>query len=172
MADVSVNGWIAEGGHTIVEGEKNNIILFDVVEDCYHVGNLPDDKYNNNNAWFHCSFEIDIEDPSKASFIPTGYTLQRIQRNGLAWGHIIDNEFDMLPFDTCLFGEQVADFIREGQPVSVKGREILLNGIDGKILRMIDVSELWFDSRFVRKKPKVLKVPYKCDIFMTKSNES
>ena len=46
------------------------------------------------------------------------------------------------------------------------------NGIDGKILRMIDVSELWFDSRFVRKKPKVLKVPYKCDIFMTKSNES
>jgi hypothetical protein len=75
----------------------------------------------------------------------------------------------MLPFDTCLFGEQVADFIREGQPVSVKGREILLNGIDGKILRMIDVSELWFDSRFVRKKPKVLKVPYNCGMFITKN---
>ena len=32
MADISVNGWIAEGGHTIIEGKKNNIILFDVVE--------------------------------------------------------------------------------------------------------------------------------------------
>lgn len=35
MADISVNGWIAEGGHTIIEGKKNNIILFDIVE------NLP-----------------------------------------------------------------------------------------------------------------------------------
>ena len=35
MADISVNGWIAEGGHPIIEGTKNNIILFDVVE------NLP-----------------------------------------------------------------------------------------------------------------------------------
>ena len=25
MADVSVNGWIAEGGHTIIEGKKNNM---------------------------------------------------------------------------------------------------------------------------------------------------
>jgi hypothetical protein len=28
MAEVSVNGWIAEGGHTIIEGKKKNIILF------------------------------------------------------------------------------------------------------------------------------------------------
>ena len=35
MANISVNGWIAEGGHTLIEGKKNNIILFDVVE------NLP-----------------------------------------------------------------------------------------------------------------------------------
>ena len=42
MADVSVNGWIAEGGHTIIEGKKNNIILFDVVENCGHVGGLSD----------------------------------------------------------------------------------------------------------------------------------
>ncbi len=57
MADVSVNGWIAEGGHTITEGKKNNIILFDVVEDVVPINGI-DDVYNNNNAWFHCSFEI------------------------------------------------------------------------------------------------------------------
>ena len=53
MADVSVNGWIAEGGHTIIEGKKNNIILFDVVENCGHVGGLSDDKYKNNNSSCH-----------------------------------------------------------------------------------------------------------------------
>lgn len=168
MADVSVNGWIAEGGHTIIEGKKNNIILFDVVENCGHVGGLSDDKYKNNNAWFHCCFEINIEDPSKASFIPTGYTLQRIQSNGWAWGHKEDNEYDSLPMDTYLYGEQIADYIREGEPVHVKGRELLLNGIDSKILRMIDVTELWFDPRFVREKPKLLTVPYKCGLYITK----
>jgi hypothetical protein len=81
MADVSVNGWIAEGGHTIIEGKKNNIILFDVVEDVVPINGI-DDEFNNNKAWFHCSFEINIEDPSKISFIPTGYTLDRIQSNG------------------------------------------------------------------------------------------
>jgi len=74
MADVCVNGWIAEGGHTIVEGKKNNIILFDVVENTVQINGI-DDVYNNNNAWFHCSFEINIEDPSKISFIPAGHSL-------------------------------------------------------------------------------------------------
>lgn len=40
MADVSVNGWIAEGGHTIVEGKKNNIILFEICRDLKNVS-LP-----------------------------------------------------------------------------------------------------------------------------------
>ena len=30
MADVSVNGWIAEGGHTIIEGKKNNYWQFPI----------------------------------------------------------------------------------------------------------------------------------------------
>ena len=50
MAEVSVNGWIAEGGHTIIEGKKNNIILFDVVENCGHIGGLPDDKYTTKGT--------------------------------------------------------------------------------------------------------------------------
>ena len=45
MADVSVNGWIAEGGHTIIEGKKNNIILFDVVENIAPVTGIEDDIY-------------------------------------------------------------------------------------------------------------------------------
>ena len=85
MADISVNGWIAEGGHTIIEGKKNNILLFDVVENLTPVGGIDDDIYKTNSAWFHCSFEINIEDTSKVSFIPTGYTLDRIQSNGWAW---------------------------------------------------------------------------------------
>ena len=43
MADVSVNGWIAEGGHTIIEGKKNNIILFDVVEDTVPINGIDDE---------------------------------------------------------------------------------------------------------------------------------
>lgn len=42
MADVSVNGWIAEGGHTIIEGKKNNIILFDVVEDVVPINGIDE----------------------------------------------------------------------------------------------------------------------------------
>ena len=43
MAEVSVNGWIAEGGHTIIEGKKNNIILFDVVENLNPIKGIDDD---------------------------------------------------------------------------------------------------------------------------------
>ena len=42
MADVSVSGWIAEGGHTIIEGKKNNIILFDVVEDVVPINGIDE----------------------------------------------------------------------------------------------------------------------------------
>lgn len=43
MTDVSVNGWMAGGGHTIIEGEKNNIILFDVVEDVVPINGIDDE---------------------------------------------------------------------------------------------------------------------------------
>ena len=80
MADISVNGWIAEGGHTIIEGKKNNILLFDVVENIVPTTGIEDDIYKTNSAWFHCSFEIDIEDPSKISFIPTGCCEDNLDR--------------------------------------------------------------------------------------------
>ena len=53
MAEISVNGWIAEGGHTIIEGKKNNILLFDIVENNTSVGGIGDDEFRTNHAWFH-----------------------------------------------------------------------------------------------------------------------
>ena len=168
MADVSVNGWIAEGGHTIVEGKKNNIILFDVVEDTVQINGI-DDVYNNNHAWFHCSLEINIEKKNVASFIPPGYTLNRIQSNGWAWVLKEGTTHEWTQNDTFLYGEQVADYIKKKKKVCVKGREYLLKGGDDKILRVIDVSEIWFDPLWVQEKPKLLKVPYRCGLYITKS---
>ena len=171
MADVSVNGWIAEGGHTIVEGKKNNLILFDIVESLTPLEGIDDDIYKTNSAWFHCSFEINIEDSSKASFIPTGYTLDRIQSNGWAWIKQEGTDHGWSKNDVFLWGEQIADYIQEGKSVCVKGQEFLLPGEDGKILRAIDVSEIWFEPSWIREKPKVLKVPYKSSIFFTRRNK-
>ena len=169
MADVSVNGWIAEGGHTIIEEKKNNIILFDVVENIAPVTGIEDDIYKTNSAWFHCSFEIDIEDPSKISFIPTGYTMDKILNNGWALVKKEGSNYNWMQDDIFLYGEQVCEYIQEGKLVNVKGREILLQGPDGKILRVIDVSEIWFEPRWIRERPKVLKVPYQCGLFITKN---
>lgn len=169
MADVSVNGWIAEGGHTIIEGKKNNIILFDVVENNAPATGIEDDIYKTNSAWFHCSFEINIEDPSKISFIPTGYTLERIQSNGWAWAKKEGSTHEWTKNDIYLYGEQVAEYIQEGKLVNVKGQELLLQGPDAKILRVIDVSEIWFEPRWIRERPKVLNVPYRCGLFITKN---
>ncbi len=168
MADVSVNGWIAEGGHTIVEGKKNNIILFDVVEDTVQINGI-DDVYNNNHAWFHCSLEINIEKKNVASFIPPGYTLNRIQSNGWAWVLKEGTTHEWTQNDTFLYGEQVADYIQEGKKVCVKGREYLLKGSDDRILRVIDVTEIWFDPLWMQEKPKLLKVPYRCGLYITKN---
>ena len=68
-----------------------------------------------------------------------------------------------------LYGEQVADYIQEGKKVCVKGREYLLKGADDKILRVIDVTEIWFDPLWMREKPKLLKVPYRCGLYITKN---
>jgi len=133
MADVSVNGWVAEDGHTIVEGKKNNLILFDIVESLTPLDGIDDDIYKTNSAWFHCSFDINIEDSSKASFIPTGYTLDRIQSNGWAWIKQEGTDHGWSKNDVFLWGEQIADYIQEGKSVCVKGQEFLLKGEDGKI---------------------------------------
>ena len=85
MADISVQGWIAEGCPTIIERGKNKILLFDIVENTNHVGGIDNDEFRTNSAWFHCCFEINIEDTSKASLIPVGYTLDKVHSNGWAW---------------------------------------------------------------------------------------
>ena len=132
------------------------------------MGGINDDIYKTNSAWFHCSFEINIEDSSKASFIPTGYTLDRIQSNGWAWIKQEGTDHDWSKNDVFLWGEQIAEYIQEGKSVCVKGQEFLLPGDDGKILRAIDVSEIWIEPVWIREKPKVLKVPYKTSLFFTK----
>ena len=169
MANISVNGWIAEGGYTIIEGKKNNIILFDVVENLPPINGIEDDIYKTNSAWFHCSFEINIDDPSKISFIPQGYILDRIQSNGWAWVKKEGTAYGWTQNDIFLYGEQVCDYITEGKLVSVKGREFLLKGKDGKILRAIDVNEILIEPMWVREKPKVLNVPYKSEIYFTRT---
>lgn len=169
MADVCVNGWIAEGGHTIIEGKKNKIILFDLVENIAPTGGIDDDIYGTNKAWFHCSFEVIIKDQTQVSFVPTGYTIERSQSNGWSWIFKKGGtELDSIPQSVQLRGEQVADFIQEGLSVYVKGQEILLKGEDGKILRVIDVKEIWFDPSWVSEKPKLLKVPYKSELWISK----
>jgi len=169
MAEITVNGWIAEGGHTIIEEKKNNIILFDVVEDIIPINGNRDDILINNKSWFHCSFEINIDDPGKLSFIPKGYTLGRIQCNGWAWVKQEGTSYGWSKNDIFLRGEQVCDYIQEGKAVSIRGQEILVEGSDGIILRVINVSEICFESFWVIEKPKILKVPFKSGIYITKT---
>ena len=73
------------------------------------------------------------------------------------------------PNDIFLYGEQVCEYITEGKLVSVKGQEFLLKGKDGKILRAIDVDEILFEPMWVKEKPKVLNVPYKSEIYFTRT---
>lgn len=170
MADVSVLGWIAEGGHKIIEGKKNNIILFDIIENIDPVNGIDDDIYGMNKAWFHCNFEVDVQDPAKVSFVPTGYYIERVQSNGWAWVKKTGGTgLDSIAKDMALYGEQVADYLQEGQSVYVKGREFLLDGSDGNLLRMIDVTEIWFDPIWATEKPRLLTVPYKSEIYITKT---
>ena len=172
MAEISVNGWIAEGGHTIIKGNKNNILLFDIVENNTTVGGIGDDEFRTNHAWFHCSFEINIEDPSEASFIPVGYTLYKIQSNGWAWIKKEGSDEWSPKKNLRLYVEQITGYIKEGKSVNVKGQEYLIKGADGNLLRVIDVTEISLEPFFFFERPKVLKVPYHCGLYITKTDPS
>ena len=172
MAEISVDGWVAEGGHCIIEGKKNNILLFDIVENNTSVGGIGDDEFRTNHAWFHCCFEINIEDPSEVSFIPEGYTLDRICSSGWAWIKKKGADKWYPPKELQLYVNQIADYIQEGKAVHVSGQEFLLKGPDGDLLRMIDVSEIWIEPRWFFERPKLLRVPYHCGLYITKTYPS
>ena len=166
MATINVNGWIAEGGCKLIEGPNGNIILFDIVENDYPCNGLEEDEFRTNNAWFHCSLEVIVEDPQKVTFIPNGYTLQKINCKGVADIVKIGTRYDWIPNYPRLFGEQAAEYIQEGKLVNVSGQEFLLKGQDGKLMRMIKVTDINFDPYWVQEKPKILTVPYKSDVYI------
>ena len=170
MARIYVDGWIAEGGCKIISGPNGNILLFDLVENNQHCNGIDSDVYRNNNAWYHCSMEVIVKEPEKLTIVPDGHTLQsfdeygyaRILKDGTSYGYIMD--------DPCLTGEYVADFIQEATRVRVSGQEILLQGEDGKLLRVIKVSDIDFNPRWVKEEPRLMKVPYKSDITIYSSH--
>ena len=156
----------------LVEGKKNKILLFDIVENNTSVGGIGDDEFRTNHAWFHCCFEINIEDPSEVSFIPEGYTLDRICSSGWAWIKKKGADKWYPKKELQLYVNQIADYIQEGKAVHVSGQEFLLKGPDGDLLRMIDVSEIWIEPRWFFERPKLLKVPYHCGLYITKTYPS
>ena len=166
MATINVNGWIAEGGYRLIEGPNGKIILFDLVENDLPCKGIEEDEFRTNNAWFHCSLEVIVEKPDKVTFIPKGYTLQKINSRGFADIVKIGKEYDWIPDFPCLYGEQAVDYIQEGKLVNVSGQEFLLKGQDGNLMRMIKVTEINFDPYWVREKPKILTVPYKSDAYI------
>ncbi len=169
MATITVNGWIAEGGCKLIDGPNGKIILFDIVENDQPCTGIAEDEFRTNNAWFHCSMEIIVEEPKKASFIPNGYTLQKINCKGYADIVKKGTRYDWIPNYPCLSGEQAADYIQEGKLVNLSGQEFLLKGQDGKLLRLINVTDINFDPYWVKEKPKVLSVPYKTEVYVSQT---
>lgn len=163
MAKISFDGWVAEGGASLIETKVGNILIFDVVEELPDVTGIEEDKYGTNHAWFHCSMQIQVKDPTLLSFVPPGTRLELINSSGLAW---LKKDEKFVGKDTYLRAEQVADFIQEGKAVHVSGQEILMEGPDGKILRLVGVDDLSFEPIWMREKPRLTKVPYKSGLYM------
>lgn len=167
MATITIKGWIAEGGCQIYQGSKNKVLVFDVVEDEHACGGIESiDDFNTNHAWFHCSFEILLEESAKLAIIPPDYKLMDVEWMGYAKICKKDNRWDILPDDLCVTVEQIAEYIDEGKWVTVSGHEILVRGENEKLLRLVKVTRLSFDDRFEAKKPKFLTVPYKSSLFV------
>lgn len=175
MAQITVPGWIAEGGGRLYHMDSGDLILFDIIENRKIRGESDqyENEYGTNRAWFHCCLEIKGGDPSQAGVVPEGYKLFSLSASGFVmfdptsgsgWRH----EFP------CLRPDQVIDFIKEGEQFTVQGEELLLKGEDGKIMRVVVVQYMYFVAFGVPNVPHTLKVPYRSDRYfireLTSSN--
>lgn len=163
MAQITVPGWIAEGGGRLYHMDNGDLILFDVIENRRIRG--ESDKYENEYgtipAWFHCSYQIQGGKPQDRGFVPEGFTIDRVNRWGYARVVKIDDASQSLPKNPCLSCEQVVDFFQEGKMVKVKGEEVLMKGDDGELMRNIIVQKIDFLVTEEHERPHILKVPYK-----------
>ena len=167
MASIFISGWIAEGGCQIVQGRKNKVLVFDVVEEEEYYGGIEKiDDYNTNHAWFHCSLENALEESADLTIIPPGYKLKDIGWKGYATICKTDDRWSIIPGDPRIAADQIAEYIVEGKWVDVKGKEVLARGENGKLIRLVKVISISFDDKFEVKKPKLLSVPYKSSMFI------
>ena len=166
MADVSVCGWVAEGGVQIIQGAKDKILVFDVVENTIECGGIADDEFNTNHAWFHCSMQITLGEDRQLAIIPPGYMLRDVNEKGIVSICKTENTWETIPGYPCMTADQIAEYIVEGKWIQVTGLEVLVKGEDGNILRQVKVSRLSFDTFFEVKKPKLLRVPYKTPLYL------
>jgi len=164
MADISVNGWIAEGGGRLVHTPEGDVILFDVIENEYPCDGF-EDEYGTNKAWFHCCFHIKVLDLERVGVVPEGCEIFFVFTSGVCT-LTSSGFFNMLSKSPILPCEEVVKFITEGKLINLHGQELLLKGEDGKIMRTVIVSDIWFKSYWVPEKPHILKVPYKSDWYI------
>ena len=149
MASISIRGWIAEGGCKIFQGRKNNVLVFDVIEEEEQYGGIEAyDDYNINHSWFHCSLENALEESAKLTIIPPGYRLKDVGWKGYATICKIDDEWSTIPNDPRITADQIAEYIVEGKWVNVDGKEVLVRGENGKLIRIVKVIRISFDDWF------------------------
>ncbi len=160
MAEISVKGWIAEGGGRLFHEEEGDFILFDLIEYKSDKDDI-ENEFGTNPAWFHCSFQIIMKAPEKAGFVPHGFTIGGVSWRGYAQVVKEGSKDECLPKNPCLRCDQVVDFVQEGKFVIVSGKEYLLKGDDGDFKRDISVNDLYFIQSDLPERPHLLKVPHK-----------
>lgn len=166
MVRISVNGWVAEGGGRVIHAPEGDFIIFDVIENEYFCGGMDDSDRGSNNAWFHCSFKVEKSAPEELSHILEGEELLYVPNSGKAT--FISNIAD----SRQLSADQIASFIEAGGDIWVRGKELLLKGEGGQLMRTIVANILWFEYYGMPRKPHLLKVPYKSNqYYPSKVNE-
>ncbi len=155
MVKISANGWVAEGGGRVIHAPEGDFIIFDMIENDYFCGGLDDTDWGTNNAWFHCSFKVQKSDPEELYHIMEGEELLYVPNSGMG-----TFKFNIAE-NYQLNADQIASFINAGADIWVRGKELLLKGEDGQLMRTIVANIVWFEYYGMPRKPHRLKVPYK-----------